>query len=1034
LHATYLRLFAHFLDQQAATSSHNSVGLKMPQDIPFTWSEDENMLYFVLQVRGAKQKSVDVALCDVYVKVNCRPQLFAVDLRYAVDPEHKQTMCKIGGNKITLNLKKKESGLWQDFRAIGSKAELTQRRNLALEAAAQRETDRLKAREDRKWELNKAGEHEQWRLDQENREQIEKWEADEKAKWEEELLSGFDESGKLMDDGDSKQPAPIENDEDCDLPDIEESVPAPRPSEPKIEFNPEKEMPKVCEVTDQEADEIRANKNQSAPAQPAVKAKTDKDAIWSEKDLNRSEKALNQDDEYEEYMPDVRDNPGKIGMRFSVRPRPGVPVRDRGGREPPHPKNMVKSEVPPMLAGDRDRDEEDPVWLKDKADSLMVLGDYQGAYNAYTEALKLGIHPHAFANRAVADLYLGNFEQCVEDCNRALAIIHKKNNPRPGCPAPPCDPQDQIVKTRCEIRLGTAFLWLGAFKKAEDNFQKALDNEEGLEYEERQQVKEDLARVKNAHAALLLKEKADGAARRAQGSEDLVQKELGLALGAYGEAVKADSENAVVFANRCFANLRAGHLEECIEDANVALALLKQWPIARRAPKAPARPARLDPPQLDDPTFVHPDQQKQGEVDWLMKHSGGDTSNLPPLPPEYEWVKDVAEKGNDNAWIAIKKKMSKATQDAIRDSTKALQETLYSRNPRVILEHVKVAKDLNRVGEGPSAKAITQATEYAEKVEAHIKEQEAEREKDEAELQQEIDDYNLEEALDPTRTGVAKSGFVRSNPVECTQRRLFAKVLLRRARAYELLGNLEASISDLRTVRRVEPENREAKHRLTVVETAAVNPQPEPEPAAVSSSATPIGPGDEAGGAVGEAGAAKRASPSAAIKTSTGKDAGGRDEKLAGKKIRDEATDMMADDDEEEEIFDHAATASLLGSAADYMKRNDYQGALQIYGYVRRRCKDWESPLVEIKVLSNTSLCLQKLRGRLPELIKACSEALERIEEVRVEEPDSVPEDVLLNMECAVLSRRGYAYSQQQRQEESNRDLARVRELLGKPA
>lgn len=40
-----------------------------------------------------------------------------------------------------------------------------------------------------------------------------------------------------------------------------------------------------------------------------------------------------------------------------------------------------------MLAGDdREEDENDPVWLKDKGDQLMVRGDYQGAYHAYTEA------------------------------------------------------------------------------------------------------------------------------------------------------------------------------------------------------------------------------------------------------------------------------------------------------------------------------------------------------------------------------------------------------------------------------------------------------------------------------------------------------------------------------------------------------------------------------------------------------------------------------------------------------------------------
>jgi tetratricopeptide (TPR) repeat protein len=542
----------------------------MPQDIPFTWSEDENMLYFVLQVRGAKQKGVDVALCDVYVKINCRPQLFSVDLKHEVEPEHKATMCKIGGNKISLSLRKKRPGLWLDFRATGSKEELKVRRAAALAASAERETERLKMREDKKHEMIKAAEHEQWRLDRENREQIETWEQDEKKRWEDELLSGFDEMGKLQE---AENNAPPVNDEDMDLPDMEESVTAPKPKEVKFktEVNPEKihqfsekELPQVCEVTDEEAAAIRSKKSE------------DKDAIWSEKDLQKDvnkdkTNPVNNNEDYEDYNVEVRENPGKIGMRFSVRPRPGVPVRDRGQQEPPRPKNMVKSDLPPMLAGDRDQDEEDPVWLKDKADNLMVAGDYQGAYNAYTEALKLGIHPNAFANRSVADMYLGNLEQCVEDCNRAIAIIDKRNAPHPGCPSGACDPQEQVVRTRCEIRIGTAFLWLGAFKKAEDHFQKALDSEGGLQLEERKQLKEDLARVQKSRSALILKEKADCASRRAHGTDELVQKELGVALEAYNEAAEADSENAVVYANRCIAHLRAGHLEQCVADADKAL-------------------------------------------------------------------------------------------------------------------------------------------------------------------------------------------------------------------------------------------------------------------------------------------------------------------------------------------------------------------------------------------------------------------------------------------------------------------------------
>merc|ERR1711988_1867784 len=320
--------------------------------------------------------------------------------------------------------------------------------------------------------------------------------------------------------------------------------------------------------------------------------------------------------------------------------------------------------------------------------------------------------------------------------------------------------------------------------------------------------------------------------------------------------------------------------------------------------------------------------------------------------------------------------------DAIRDSTKALQETLYSRSAVSIREHLKQAIELNRHGEGPSAKALKQAEDYAEKVDKYMQEQEAERQREVDELRQEIGDYNLVEALDPSRAGVAKAGFVRNNPVECTQRRLFAKILLRRARAYELLDDLQASADDLQVVRRVEPDNKEAKQRLSALK-SALAPRPEPGPPAVSSTAVPVpavsscGPGDIAGGGIRANGDMAGGESIEHLQDKAAQVALVDDVKLGTK------VDENLEGDDDDEVFDHGATASLLASAADYMKRSDYQGALQIYNYVRRRCKVWESPIVELKVLSNTSLCLQRLRGRLPELVKACSEALQRIAELR---------------------------------------------------
>jgi len=136
---------------------------------------------------------------------------------------------------------------------------------------------------------------------------------------------------------------------------------------------------------------------------------------------------------------------------------------------------------------------------------------------------------------------------------------------------------------------------------------------------------------------------------------------------------------------------------------------------------------------------------------------------------------------------------------------------LYTRNSRVIREHLKVAIDENKAGEGPSAKAIRQSEEYAEKLEVYEKEKEAEREQEAEEARQELEEYDLDAALSAVRAGVAQTGFAPTHPVERTRRRLYVKVLLRRARALESLGDTEGSVAELRRVLNVEPATPEAK-------------------------------------------------------------------------------------------------------------------------------------------------------------------------------------------------------------------------------
>lgn len=408
-----------------------------------------------------------------------------------------------------------------------------------------------------------------------------------------------------------------------------------------------------------------------------------------------------------------------------------------------------------------------------------------------------------------------------------------------------------------------------------------------------------------------------------------------------------------------------------------------------------------------------------------MKHSGGTSTDLPSLPFEYEWVKDAAEK-NDNAWIAIRKKMPQSQIDLIRKASRDLQDALYLRKPHIIREAIKVAIVQNNDREGPSNKAINQAEEYAKKLEEHEKEREAEREREKEDLRQELEEYDLEQSLTLARSGVAQTGFGPSHPVESTRRRLYVKVLLRRSRAQELLGDKDASINELQRVLRVEPSNPEAKKRLEVLTTKPVESLPTQPSGAEEPSQN---------GQIPRVGTTSNPSVDTGISAgvpSKGTSRGSSDSAKPNKKFDSKDADLDLDDDDGDGTVDHASTAALLNSAAEYMRKNDYSSALQIYHYARNTCKDWETPLVELKVLSNTSLCLQRVRGRLPELVSACNEAIDRIDEIRGEGGGDISEETLLRMECACLSRRGSAYAQQRKTEESNRDAARVRELLAR--
>ncbi|KAK7892007.1 hypothetical protein WMY93_023970 [Mugilogobius chulae] len=73
---------------------------------------------------------------------------------------------------------------------------------------------------------------------------------------------------------------------------------------------------------------------------------------------------------------------------------------------------------------DLQEEQRNPDWLKDKGDKCFAIGDYQGAVNAYSLAIKLNRKlPALFSNRAACHLKLRNLHKAIEDSSQALELL-----------------------------------------------------------------------------------------------------------------------------------------------------------------------------------------------------------------------------------------------------------------------------------------------------------------------------------------------------------------------------------------------------------------------------------------------------------------------------------------------------------------------------------------------------------------------------------------------------------------------------------
>uniref|UniRef100_A0A3B4BFH7 Dynein axonemal assembly factor 4 n=1 Tax=Periophthalmus magnuspinnatus TaxID=409849 RepID=A0A3B4BFH7_9GOBI len=112
---------------------------------------------------------------------------------------------------------------------------------------------------------------------------------------------------------------------------------------------------------------------------------------------------------------------------------------------------------------DLKEEERNPDWLKDKGDKCFSTGDYQGAVNAYSLAIRLNRKvPALFSNRAACHLKLKNLHKAIEDSSEALELLT------------PAVPANAAARARAYVRRGTAFCQLQLYTEGLQEYQAAL--------------------------------------------------------------------------------------------------------------------------------------------------------------------------------------------------------------------------------------------------------------------------------------------------------------------------------------------------------------------------------------------------------------------------------------------------------------------------------------------------------------------------------------------------------------------------------
>jgi len=374
----------------------------------YNWSETLDTVTINVPLKGVNSKKADIFCSDEFIKVNFPPFLFEALLFAEIEEE--RSTAKIRDGLITFTLKKRESCLWEQLLSVykDDKAYVLKKKQEAIDRVQQRNVEIGKEKLKLKDQTKKFALKKMMQLEESDRSRIATIKESEREKVTAELNSwkdvkmqeNIEERIRLVDELAKAKLAAVDKENNDSSTDI-------------FSHDEVAELPESC-ITELSSDDDE-DMLQAIEEKKKYSSNTESD-LQKDEQLKKKQSSLS------------RAGPRKTGnIQINFTPR-SFPTPQRESKLPEETEWLKKQAKARKQMEIDDPDlalhEKDPVWLKDKGNSLFASENFLGAINAYNLAIRIqpGM-PILYLNRAACHLKLRNLYKAAEDCGTALELM-----------------------------------------------------------------------------------------------------------------------------------------------------------------------------------------------------------------------------------------------------------------------------------------------------------------------------------------------------------------------------------------------------------------------------------------------------------------------------------------------------------------------------------------------------------------------------------------------------------------------------------